>query len=157
MSSENNNNNNGNNINSKDFMIGSLIGGLLGASAALLLAPKSGKELRQDLNEQVVVVRDKTNQFREVAVEKGTAFADAAKERTDRLTQTVNEQSSELKDKVKNWKESRENNQADEVEAKKPVVAEEAVPPQAADEALEPAEVAETAATVDEREEAKTK
>ena len=45
---------NDNNMNTKDFVIGALIGGIVGAASALLLAPKSGKELRQDLNHQAL-------------------------------------------------------------------------------------------------------
>ena len=36
-----------------------LIGGLVGAGAALLLAPKSGKDLRKDMNELANSARDK--------------------------------------------------------------------------------------------------
>lgn len=36
-------------INSKDFLIGTLIGGIIGATTALFLAPKSGKELRDEI------------------------------------------------------------------------------------------------------------
>ncbi|MFP4368920.1 MAG: YtxH domain-containing protein [Bacteroidota bacterium] len=37
---------------SKGFIIGALIGGMAGAVTALLLAPKSGEELRKDLSQQ---------------------------------------------------------------------------------------------------------
>src|ERR1700676_1236636 len=33
----------------KQFLIGSLVGGLLGATAALLFAPKSGRQLMNDI------------------------------------------------------------------------------------------------------------
>ncbi|HAU33445.1 MAG TPA: YtxH domain-containing protein, partial [Lysinibacillus sp.] len=33
-------------VNMKDFVIGALVGGIVGAAAGLLLAPKSGKDLR---------------------------------------------------------------------------------------------------------------
>lgn len=46
-------------INSKDFLIGTLIGGIVGATTALFLAPKSGKELRDDLNTQANALKEK--------------------------------------------------------------------------------------------------
>lgn len=42
----------GNRDYSRGFMIGALIGGVAGAVTALLLAPKSGSELRKDLADQ---------------------------------------------------------------------------------------------------------
>ena len=36
---------------SSDLLKGALLGALFGGAAALLLAPKSGKELREDLND----------------------------------------------------------------------------------------------------------
>ncbi|GAJ99426.1 YtxH domain-containing protein [Geomicrobium sp. JCM 19055] len=47
-------------MNTKDFLIGTLIGGIVGASAALLFAPKSGKELRGDISEGASTAKDKT-------------------------------------------------------------------------------------------------
>ena len=93
-------------INSKDFIIGTLIGGIVGATTALFLAPKSGRELRDDLNEQASVVREKTEQLKNTAIEKGTEFAEVAKETTASISQTVSEQSSQVRDKVKNFKNS---------------------------------------------------
>jgi gas vesicle protein len=49
MSTQNNQQNEG--MNAKDFLIGTLIGGLVGAATALLLSPKSGPELRGDIAE----------------------------------------------------------------------------------------------------------
>ncbi len=46
-------------INAKDFLIGSLIGGIVGAATALFLAPKSGKELRDDLNTHAGTLKEK--------------------------------------------------------------------------------------------------
>ena len=40
------------------FLIGTLIGGLLGTATALLLAPKSGNKLRQDLSDKYCEMTD---------------------------------------------------------------------------------------------------
>ncbi len=49
------------------FLVPFLIGGLVGAGIALLLAPKSGKELRKDIVDLTARTRDKVN----ATVEKG--------------------------------------------------------------------------------------
>ena len=40
------------------FLAGAMIGGIIGASAALLLAPSSGEELRADLRQRAVTLQD---------------------------------------------------------------------------------------------------
>ncbi|GLB58541.1 YtxH domain-containing protein [Cytobacillus sp. NCCP-133] len=99
------------NINAKDFMIGALIGGMVGAATALFLAPKSGKELQNDLNEKASLLKVKSGQFRETAMTKGTEFANVAKEKTNAITQTVSKQSNELVNKVKSMKEGKNANE----------------------------------------------
>ncbi len=46
-------------MNTKDFLIGTLVGGIVGATTALFLAPKSGKELRSDISEQAYNAKEK--------------------------------------------------------------------------------------------------
>lgn len=89
-------------INSKDFMIGALIGGIVGAAVALFLAPKSGRELRSDINEGARYLSDKTEKMRQTAVEKGSEFAEVAKVKTSQITDSVSKQSAVLKENVKN-------------------------------------------------------
>ncbi|MEG9297177.1 YtxH domain-containing protein [Mangrovibacillus sp. Mu-81] len=96
--------NDNNNINSKDFMIGTLIGGIVGAATALLLAPKSGKDLRNDLNEQAVVIKEKSGQWKDTAVEKSNELAAVAKEKSAALSKSVQEQSNTVKDKFKSYR-----------------------------------------------------
>ncbi|MGF2617429.1 YtxH domain-containing protein [Rossellomorea vietnamensis] len=91
-------------INAKDFLIGSLIGGIVGAATALFLAPKSGKELRDDLNTHAGTLKEKSGQWRETAMERGNELAAAAKEKTSGITKSVTEQSTNLVNKVKSGK-----------------------------------------------------
>ncbi|MFK4997438.1 YtxH domain-containing protein [Bacillus sp. N9] len=42
-----------------NFMTGIIVGSIVGAATALLIAPKSGKELRSDINEQVEALKEK--------------------------------------------------------------------------------------------------
>ncbi|CAM3968205.1 YtxH domain-containing protein [Mesobacillus thioparans] len=85
--------NNSNNSNSRDFVTGAIVGGLAGALAALLLAPKSGKELRGSLNEQSSTLKNKS-----------VDLASVAKEKASGLKETVTQQSSNLVSKVKDMK-----------------------------------------------------
>lgn len=48
---------------SSSFLLGALIGGLVGAAAAIFLAPKSGKEIRSTLNNQAGTLKEKTVQL----------------------------------------------------------------------------------------------
>lgn len=122
------------NINTKDFLIGVLIGGFVGAATALFLAPKSGKEIRSDINTQALSLKDKTTNLRDAAVTKGTELVEVAKEKTNTLSQTVSKQSTELINKVKNLKPTG---------AVEEVLAEEAVEEQAELSVEEPVATAE--------------
>jgi len=48
---------------SSSFLLGALIGGLVGAAAAMMLAPKSGKEIRSTINNQAGSLKEKTVQL----------------------------------------------------------------------------------------------
>ncbi|HHY72641.1 MAG TPA: YtxH domain-containing protein [Bacillus bacterium] len=71
--------NNQDQINSKDFLIGTLIGGIVGASMALLWAPKSGRELRTSINEQAIIAKEKGGKLAESAKQKTTTLLDKVK------------------------------------------------------------------------------
>lgn len=45
--------------NGRSMLVSFLVGGVIGAGAALLLAPKSGKDLRKDINDMATDTRDK--------------------------------------------------------------------------------------------------
>lgn len=77
-------------IHAKDFVIGALVGGIVGAAVALLLAPKAGSELRNDVAVQAVTLKDKSIEL------SGTA-----KEKTAQLSSQLKEQSTTLVEKVK--------------------------------------------------------
>src|SRR5699024_12850906 len=101
----------GDNINSKDFIIGTLIGGIVGASAALLFAPKSGKELRGDINQGASQMKDKAANWKDTAYDKslelkdkaykrGSELKDMAYERRSELTERENEKGSDVTEKA---------------------------------------------------------
>ena len=77
-------------LHAKDFVIGALVGGILGAAVALLLAPKTGSELRNDVAVQAVTLKDK-----------GIELSGTAKDKTVQLSTQLKEQSTTLVEKVK--------------------------------------------------------
>ena len=102
-----------NHINTKDFLIGTLVGGIVGALTALFLAPKSGKELRGDLNDQAYFLREKTESLRETAIEKSSEITSTVKDKTSALSKKVSEQSQGLVNKVKGIKADIEDEQSE--------------------------------------------
>lgn len=95
----------------KDFVIGALVGGVIGAAAALFLAPKAGKDLRNDVIVQASSLKEKssdlTSQAKEkagVLKEKGTVLASQAKEKSVQISKLVQEQAGPVVDKVKSLK-----------------------------------------------------
>ncbi|MHA0857869.1 YtxH domain-containing protein [Paenibacillus sp. CMAA1364] len=108
MSKENNNCSvEGNNT----FLKGALIGGLLGAAAALLFAPKPGVELRGDLGDKLSLATDKTKEVATVVSDKASELAknvstkssDVAKsvmEGTQHVVESVRSSASDVSDEV---------------------------------------------------------
>ena len=86
------------------FLMGALVGGVIGAAAALFLAPKTGSEMRGDLTTQATQLKDKSIEISSVAKEKATELTSVAKEKTGELSKTIQEQSGQLVDKVKSMK-----------------------------------------------------
>lgn len=63
----------------KDFLAGALLGGILGATTALLLAPKSGSELRQDISEKIQDLTENAQEISQNIQEKGENLANNAR------------------------------------------------------------------------------
>lgn len=76
---------------SGSFLAGALVGVVIGAAAALFLAPKSGKEFRGDLNTQVTSLKEKTQ-------------GSGSDSEGGGLKQQLKDQSSKVVDKVKGMK-----------------------------------------------------
>lgn len=101
-------------LNTKDFVIGAIIGGVVGAATALFLAPKSGKDLRNDVSGQFISLKDKTDDLRVAVTQKGNDLAAATKEKTIQLKDKAVDAGNKLKETVKEQKEKMLKN--DEVE-----------------------------------------
>lgn len=86
-----NKNNNG------GFFLGALFGAAIAGATALLYAPKSGKELRDDLYGEFDHLMDRASDYSDYAVERGVEMYDAAAEATEDIKVNLKESGSKLK------------------------------------------------------------
>ena len=107
--SNTNNTQNQENINSKDFLIGALIGGIARSALALIIAPRSGKELREYNNQGASYVKDRASEWKDVAAVKGNEWMDKAKQQSQQLGDTVSQKSQDLTQKFKETKDTLQN------------------------------------------------
>ncbi|WP_068467946.1 YtxH domain-containing protein [Candidatus Protochlamydia phocaeensis] len=84
----------------RDLLIGGLVGGILGATAGLLLAPKAGSELREDLADAYNDVSDRTQDMAEEIAKKGKSFAKTARSRTNKWLELAREVVDEISGQV---------------------------------------------------------
>ena len=70
---------------SKGLLIGFLAGGIVGSLAALLYAPKSGKELRADIKRKASDIAEGAGEFVQSARAKTVDIVNEGKERSDQL------------------------------------------------------------------------
>ena len=94
------------------FLLGAFIGASAAAVTALLFAPKSGKELREDLAKEADRYKEQLSEYGEIARAKGVEFAEVAKTSTQDIrinlqdqvavqTENLKGQFNETVDKVK--------------------------------------------------------
>lgn len=95
-------NNNGTNQGSRDFLLGAIIGGVIGAATALWLAQKPGKDIRENFNDRTALMKDKAQSFQKTAITRVADLAEMTKDKTNTWTQSISQQSSELFLKLKN-------------------------------------------------------
>ncbi|CAM3511705.1 YtxH domain-containing protein [Marinicrinis lubricantis] len=100
--------NNQNNMNGKDFLLGAVVGGIIGAAAALLLAPKTGKELRGDIAGQYQNVTEKTKEIYGTVSTRGKEVFDTVSTKGREMTGKAKEAAAHIATDIRNWKESKE-------------------------------------------------
>lgn len=88
----------------RNFVTGVVIGSVVGSLTALLLAPKSGRELRKDIESQANIVLDKTGEVKDTLVEKSGQWKEQANDAAIKLTEAVKTQTKEIVDKVQQVK-----------------------------------------------------
>ncbi|MCY9663240.1 YtxH domain-containing protein [Paenibacillus chondroitinus] len=91
----------------KDLLIGAIVGGLLGAATALLFAPKSGRELRNDIAENAKVVSDKTVQLATSVSQKTQEVAKSVSTTTSDIVGKAKDTATNVVGTVRSWKESK--------------------------------------------------
>ena len=107
----------------KGFFAGTLLGGIAGAVTALLLAPKSGRELRQDIADKSYEMYDKASDYLSVfgdnmdsvvsntvneGREKANSIINSAREQADSLMRNAEDVFSSAKHKASDVKSSLE-------------------------------------------------
>lgn len=85
-----------NNNTGKGFLIGFLAGGALGAVLALLYAPKSGKELRDDIRSKTDEYLTDADRLLSEGKEKASEFINEGKKRAERLVSDAKVRADEL-------------------------------------------------------------
>jgi gas vesicle protein len=95
---------------SNSFLLGAIIGGVVGAAAALLLAPKSGKDFRNNFTNQAGTIIDKTANMRENVMTKSNELVSKG----STLSQGIVLQSTGLLNKVKGKISSKEETREEE-------------------------------------------
>jgi gas vesicle protein len=90
------------------FLAGILVGGLIGAAAALLLAPQSGEETRTMIKDKSIELKEKASETAEEALDKAnktleetrtklTSSMDDLRTRVDELSASLRQQGAEVK------------------------------------------------------------
>ena len=96
-----------NNMNGKDFLLGAVVGGIIGAVTALLLAPKSGTELRADIRETAGTVTAKTQEIAQQVGEKSQAIARNVGAHTSEWVDKAKDIAGTVANEVKGWRDTR--------------------------------------------------
>jgi len=78
------------------FLLGAVIGGVIGAAAALFLAPKTGKEMREDFSSQAIILKDKSFEMSSAAKEKASDFSSVAKDKASDFSSVAKDKATEI-------------------------------------------------------------
>lgn len=79
------------------FLLGTIFGAAVAGITALLYAPKSGKELRNDLNQQANMAKDSAKDYMDIAKEKGNELKETAQKAGSEYMQNMNETMNQMK------------------------------------------------------------
>ena len=82
------------------FLAGFIIGGLVGAAAALILAPQSGEQTRSQIRERGIELRDRAGEMAEDARKRAEDAAVEARRRADELERRAKEMYEEQRTRV---------------------------------------------------------
>lgn len=118
------------------FLSGLIIGGLVGAAVALLLAPQSGEETREIIRDKSIELKDRAVETAEEARQKAEAAAAEARVRADKLAHEAKVKADELKERSQHFIEEQKAKAVEVIESGKEAVKPkeiptDSVPPQA--------------------------
>ena len=78
------------------FFAGLIVGGLVGAATALLLAPQSGEETRQWIQDRGIELKDRAVEYGQDMQARASAALDDARARADQALEEVRYRTDEL-------------------------------------------------------------
>lgn len=85
------------------FLAGFMIGGLVGAAVALLLAPQSGEETRQVIKDRGIVLRDRAVAYGQDARTRAEHALEEARLRVDETMEELRARTRELSRLTDDW------------------------------------------------------
>jgi gas vesicle protein len=97
----------------KSFLYGALAGGILGSVTALLLAPKSGSELRKDIADGTRQVGERTAEFAGQVGQTTTRFAKQVGSGVTTFAGRTKETAESMIGSVRSWRVNRADSAAD--------------------------------------------
>jgi gas vesicle protein len=101
------------------FLSGLIIGGLIGAAVALLMAPQSGEETRELIRDKSIELKDRAVETAEEARIKAEAAAAEARARADELAHEAKVKADELKERGQHFIEGQKAKATEVIESTK--------------------------------------
>jgi gas vesicle protein len=101
------------------FLSGLIIGGLIGAAVALLMAPQSGEETRELIRDKSIELKDRAVETAEEARIKAEAAAAEARARADELAHEAKVKADELKQRGQHFIEEQKTKATEVIESTK--------------------------------------
>ena len=89
-------------IGTKEFLVGAIVGSVVGAAAAIWFTQKPRKDLKEALNEHTAVMKEKAESLQKSAKLKVSDLTALTREKSNTLTQSLTQQSNELLSKLNN-------------------------------------------------------
>lgn len=83
------------------FLTGFIIGGLVGAAVALIMAPQSGEETRAQIRQRSIEIRDQASTYGEDTRRRAEEAAAGARNRAEKLAAEARAKSEELAERGK--------------------------------------------------------
>ena len=101
-------------VGTKEFLVGAIIGSVVGAAAAIWIAKQPRKDLKEAINEHTAVMKDKAESFQKSAKLKVADLTAITRDKTNSLTDAITQQSSELLSKLNNKNNNNDNDKQTE-------------------------------------------